>query len=347
MLLDADNYKRCVAGFALTDCAVRSRDTFYFVMMAEYDQDEPPPPDVDRLTRVNVCFAGKPMDQRWRLISFKGFDGLMGTVARASAGGRSPDAAQAPAEQFVGVDRDGQVVSFGGGKKEHERPIAAGPKGPRRGGVRKIRTIDGKVHASSGYRGLARREAHNQWVSLCDTLDFTPAKGALPNEYGFDDFDAFDANDLYAVGGKGDVWRFGPKGWLQLDFPTNQRLETVCCAGDGTVYVGGPSGSVWRGRDDEWHQVRRGDMVLSFRDMVWYRDRVYCTSDYGLWQIQGDRFSEADVPDEVKVCSGNLDVADGVMLLAGVHGAAVLEGESWTRIFDIFTFTGPPPGATP
>lgn len=331
MLLDVDNYKRCIAGFAMTDCAVRTRNTFYFVMLADYVQDEPPPPDVDRITRVNVCFTSKPMDQRWRLISFKGFDGLIGTVSRL------------PAEQFVGVDRDGQVVSFGSGAKEHEKPIVGGPKGPRRGGMRKLRTIDGKVHASSGYRGLARREEHNRWVSLCDTLDFVPAEGSFSNEYGFDDFDAFDASDIYCVGGKGDVWHRNATGWTHIDFPTNQRLEAVCCAGDGSVYIGGASGSVWKGRHDEWRLIHRGHKVLPFQDMVWYQDRVYCTSDYGLWEIVDDRVREADVPDEVKVCSGNLDVADGVMLLAGVYGAAVLDGEQWTRIFDTFTFTAPPP----
>lgn len=331
MLLDDDNYKRCVAGFAMTDCVVRSRDTFYFVMLSEYDPDEPPPADVDRVTRVNVCFAGKPMDQRWRFVSFKGFEGLTGAVSRL------------PIEQFVGADRGGQVVSFGGGKKEHEKSVPGGAKGPLRGGLRKLRTIDGKVHASSGYRGLARREDHNRWISLCDTLDFVPAEGSFPNEYGFEDFDAFSADDVYCVGGKGDVWHRSVAGWTQIDFPSNQALDAVCCAGDGAVYIGGASGSVWKGRLDEWRLIHRGNMVLPFRDIVWYQDRVYCTSDYGLWEIVGDRLQEASVPDEIKVCSGNLDVADGVMLLAGVHGAAYLEGTRWTRLFDTFTFTAPPP----
>ncbi len=331
MLLDLANYKRNVEGFTLTDCAVRTRDTFYFVMLSEYDPSEPPPADVDRTTRVNVCFVQKPVDQRWRLVSFKGFDGLTATVSRQ------------PSEQFVGVDRDGQVVSFGGGKKEHEQPIPTAPKGPKRGAIRKLRTIDGKVYASSGYRGLARREDHNRWVSLCDTMDFVPTRAVLPNEFGFDDFDAFDPNDIYCVGGKGDLWHRTEKGWVHLDFPSNQRLETVCCAGDGSVYIGGASGSVWKGRQDEWRQIHRGDMVLPFKDMVWYKDRVYCTSDYGLWEIVNNRVQEAAVPDEIRVCSGNLDVADGVMLLAGVHGAAYLEGETWTRIYDTMTFTAPPP----
>ena len=100
---------------------------------------------------------------------------------------------------------------------------------------------------------------------------------------------------------------------------------------------------VWKGRRDEWRLIHRGHMALPFRDMVWYRDRVYCTSDYGLWEIVDDRVREAAVPDAIRVCSGNLDVADGVMLLAGIHGAAYLDGERWTPIFDTFTLTGLPP----
>lgn len=329
MLLDTANYERCFKGFSLTDCAVRSRDVFYFVVVSDYDTADIPPPDAERMSRVVVCFASKPIQDRWRLVTFTGFDGLMAAAAHH------------PAEQFVGVDRDAQVVSFGSGAKEHEQPIPGGPKGPRRGGVRKLREFGRLVYASTGYRGLARREAHNKWISLCDTLDFMPAPGSLPSEYGFDDFDMFAADDIYCVGGKGDVWHRGTRGWTQIDFPSNMSLESVCCAGDGYVYIGAQNGSVWKGRHDEWKLIYRGNMVLPFRDMVWYRDRVYCTSDYGLWEIVGDVVQEADIPDEIKVCSGNLSVADGVMLLAGLYGAAFLEGDKWTRLWDTFTFTGP------
>jgi hypothetical protein len=36
----------------------------------------------------------------------------------------------------------------------------------------------------------------------------------------------------------------------------------------------------------------------------------------------------------VKVCAGHLSVADGVMLMAGTHGAAVHDGQQWQVIFN-------------
>lgn len=325
MLIDKANYKRCFSGFTLTGCAVRSREIFYFITLSEDDSDGP---DCDRLTRVNVCFAAKPMEERWRLITYRGMSRFQATVAPL------------PIVQLVGADLGGQVASFGSGTKAHESPIPCGPQGPIRGGVRRLRTIEGKVHVSSGYRGLARRDGISEWVSLCDKLEFVPTDG--PSVYGFEDFDAFSADDIYCAGGKGDVWHRSDKGWTQLDFPSKQGLSAVCCGGDGFVYIGGDGGSVWKGRNNDWRLIHSDNMTLPFNDMVWYLDRVYCTSDYGLWEIKGDRLSQASVPDDIKVCSGNLDVADGVMLLAGVYGAALLEGNVWKHIYDSFTFSGKP-----
>ena len=73
-------------------------------------------------------------------------------------------------------------------------------------------------------------------------------------------------------------------------------------------------------------------MTLAFKDMVWFDGKVWCTSDYGLWVIKDGKLKEAELPAEVTACAGNLSVGDGVMLLAGMYGATVYDGKTWTRL---------------
>lgn len=323
MLIDLGDYRRCFLGFTITDCVIRSRDIFYFVAVEEYDTEDVPPPDAERLTHVVVYFAKRPAETRWRRFSYKGFSGVLAGVAVH------------PKEQLVGVDLDGQVIAIGGGTHEIEASIPRDDAGPRRGAVRGLRTLEGELYVCSGNRGLGRRAGRNQWVSLCAGLPVDPDPDTSSLEHGFEDLDGFSAQDVYCVGGRGDVWRFDGQRWERVDFPSNMYLESVCCAGDGSVYIGAQSGSVWKGRGDEWRLIHRGELSLPFKDMVWFQDRVYCTSDYGLWEIVGDEVREAGVPPEIKICSGNLSVADGVMLLAGAFGAAWHDGSRWEQMFSI------------
>lgn len=136
----------------------------------------------------------------------------------------------------------------------------------------------------------------------------------------------------YCGGGKGDLWHFDGSTWEQCPVPTSMYVESLCCAGDGFVYVGLQSGSVMRGRDDKWKVIHVGSLTLPFKDMVWYDNKVWCTSDYGIWTIEDGKYLEPDLSAKVRSCSGNLSVGDGVMLLAGLYGATVYNGKKWTTL---------------
>jgi hypothetical protein len=153
----------------------------------------------------------------------------------------------------------------------------------------------------------------------------------------FVDIDGFNEEDMYVVAGRGVVWNLQGKTWKQISFPSNMFLESVCCAGDGYVYIGAQSGTVFRGRDNKWKLVQRGDLTLPFKDLVWHAGQLWGTSDYGLWTLSGDRIRRVDeIPSEIMVSAGNLSVADGMMLMAGTHGAAFHDGEKWQLIFNYY-----------
>ncbi len=176
---------------------------------------------------------------------------------------------------------------------------------------------------------MFKRVDRNHWIEI----------GPLPpmksGQSGFDDFDAFSETDIYAAGGRGDVWHYDGTAWHRIPFPSKMWIESVCCGQDGYVYIGAQSGTVFQGRGDAWKLIHEGDISLPFKDMVWFGDRVYATNDYGLWEIKDGAVQRSDAPIEITNCSGNLSVGDGVMLLAGHYGAALHDGTGWTRLFSI------------
>jgi hypothetical protein len=236
-----------------------------------------------------------------------------------------------PKEQFVGASLNDHVYVLGSGDDELEKDIPNWyqTKGVgARGGTRKLRTIGGHLYAVGGNRSLIRREGRNDWRFV----------GTLPEnakvDQGFGDVDGFSETDIYAAGGKGDLWHYDGKNWKQAPLPSNMDLWSICCAGDGYVYIGAESGSVFKGRNNEWKLIHRDSMALPFHDMVWFQNKVWCTSDYGLWVVENDKVLDADVPDKARACSGHLSVGDGVMLLAGMYGAALLDGKDWKMVID-------------
>jgi len=181
-------------------------------------------------------------------------------------------------------------------------------------------------------RALFERERIGTWRLIGSELPYTYSPSTTL-DFGFEDFDAFSPTDMVAVGGAGDVWEFNGQTWRQCAFPTNWGLSAVCCGGDGQVYICAGGGTIYRSRGDRWTRVAEADFALAFKDMVWYEDQLWCTSDYGLWTFDGKALREADVPSGVKICAGNLATRDGVLLVAGYGGAAFKRDGEWTVIF--------------
>jgi hypothetical protein len=313
MQISPEEYKKCFDGYQIIDCVVRKKDNCYFLAKKMYDVDKKAPPEFDLTKRVIPFFASKPAGKRWSKAELNNFDHLCAEVSLQ------------PTEQLVCMDLAGSVYAVGGGQAGMEATLAPFLKGgPLRGSIEKLRSIDGYVYAVGGNRSAMRREGKDNWLGF--TKDFPKPEGF---GQAFEDIDGFHANDLYCVGGKGDVWHYDGKTWKQLAFPSNVYLSTVCCAEDGFVYIGAQRGWVFKGKGDVWQCIHKDTMTLAFKDMVAYQGKVWCTSDYGLWEIEGDKVKESTAPAEVRACSGNLSVGDGVLLIAGLHGVALHDGTRW------------------
>lgn len=334
MSITKDEYRRRFKAdglyYGFRDCVVRDRDIFVFIAepeLTEEDKAEYEEKDwsFDLAPKGIITFIrDDPVGDQWS----GGFLSWITPIVGASL---------KPASHSVSIERGpayGRYENFnfvtGSGPAYEDEPLGD----LLRGAVRHMKMIDGWLYVCTGNRGLGKRLGRGKWQS-CNECFPKPDKGDYNK--GFADFDAFSESDIYLAGGRGDVWHFDGKKSRQIPIPTNIELKTVCCGGNGEVYISGEKGMTFHGRGDRWERVENEEpyedpSTLPFRDMVWYEDKVWASNDYGLWVIENNTIKEADVPDWVGKCSGDLSVGDGVLLLSGYHGAVFRENGEWHKI---------------
>ncbi len=313
------------AGHQIIDCAVRNDGIFYFSLMEDYTKSPTwtggEGPSSDQLLHRIVCYTrNAPSDEQWTHVELEGFSNISAGVS------------ELPKQQFVGSDKEGNIYVVGGGEAGIESPLQNWKEnGIVRGAILRLRTIEGVLYVVGNGRSVGYRESANQWKSLTQGISFS-----YDTEWstgGFRDIDGFNKSEIYCVGGQGDVWKFNGASWSRLRFPGKINLYSVCCAGDGFVYISGYGGTTFKGRDNKWKKIHDDTLSLPFKRMVWYEGKVWCTSDYGLWTIEDDRLDLADVSDEVKVTSGYISAKGSTLLLGGYSGASYCQDGKWTVIF--------------
>ena len=342
MSISTELYRDCFhewdMRFYFVDCAVRDRNIFMFSTMPLMDTEQMkrhgdlPPQTIVGYIR-NEGYWGVSFLQLWHKV-------VLGTSLNPLGHSVSIE----PHQMNISPDdRKGyRVFVTGSGEPYEDSPLKTydretkGADGAfERGTVEKLKMIDGWLYVCGGNRAFGKRLEKGKWESFtqCFPFEYNTGKGG----WGFADFDAFNEQDIYLAGGRGDVWHFDGKKARQIPIPTNVNLETVCCGGDGEVYISGSKGMTFHGRGDRWERVENEEPYedpsnLSFRDMVWYEDKVWATNPNGLWVIENNTIKEADVPHWVRACKGTLSVGDGVLLLAGSQGAVFRENGEWHKI---------------
>lgn len=327
MQITIQEYEDILFGFYIYGCAIRDRNKFGFIADrwysdAEVEEEERNKQDpAFRDKRLVTFFRDDPVGDQWGATDFENW----GTI--------SLGAALHPQSQYVAVElEEDRAYVIGSGESGIETFLSEKYSlgNPNRGGIRRIKMIGGYAYVCGGSRSVGKRIGKEKWLSHTDTIPRHPER----SHGGFDDIDGFDENDLYAVGGMGDVWRYDGKHWQQVAFPTNTWVQAVCCGGDGNVYISCYEGLTFMGRENRWKKIHDGGISLGFKDMVWHEDRVWCTNDNGLWTIhQGKLERVSGLPPEIYVCSGRLSAHDGVLLMAGLGGAAFRENGQWHSLY--------------
>ncbi|WP_431257445.1 hypothetical protein ACQ86G_22775 [Roseateles chitinivorans] len=340
-MLSKDVWKKYFDGFTVHDCAIFRRDGYCFVLVEEQSDRRTLP-----TTRFVTVIADRPITTA--NVPFGKTDNF---AFSSIACGITP-------AEYLAVDLTSKVYSANAKSNQFETPIEdlISLKTPHDTMVtiRKVVRAAGRVYAVGNNRRLYRRDGVNHWVDLHGEGIGAPMPAdyaAKPNadwghEIGFKDLSAFSGTDVYACGGKGDLWRFDGKTWHQCPLPTIAQLETVCCAGDGKVYVTDLHGNVWAGREERWTQVASSELGWGSQpvDAFWFKGRMLFGAQEGLYVIDGDKelvpLSEIEDGVPSSMVTGRIDISpDGNYLLtAGPYGACLYDGERWTRLFSAFDF---------
>jgi hypothetical protein len=320
-----EKWKRSFEGWHITACSVRNRNFVQIIARESLDDDElHNKEDVEIRTRsIQIRRHLEPESQR---TAHQGISGFSHPIAGSC---------NAPIEQDLVMSLGGDVYASGSGRDGMEHPRRPDGRGitPNR-----LVNIGGFSFAIGKARVILKRADINRW-------DLFPNEG-LPelkthfergardsagyySSFGFADLDGPNESLLYAVGGKGDVWRFDGKLWHQCDFPSNEALSTVTVAPDGNVYITGEGGSLWIGAEDTWRLAAPRPAASPFNDSVWFDDRLWLCSDYQLKVWNGEELVRAEHEGDVVPYCGHMDSRDGLLLIAGGSYAHCFDGQRW------------------
>ncbi|WP_437901080.1 hypothetical protein [Sorangium sp. So ce124] len=334
MILDREHWERHCAGYTVYDCAIMDAARTFYVMVESTDS-----PHRDPLPRTRFLFAraDRPLDQKRFVRSELGDFGFTEIAYGPSA------------IEFVAVDTGRQVFSYDRSRAGQEADIPGElPSTTLLAATSKIARVGQSMYAVGWPRRVYLRAGLSSWAPLDSGMPL-PKKLSSSHEddrieaqtnYTFNDLAGFSETDMYVVGDAGEVWRFDGARWGRCAFPTNQRLCTVACGADGKVYVTTQTGSIWVGRGDAWKLLVDVERSVPFRDSAWFGGKLWCGSDYGLWTVEGDELTTAELPAEVFLASGRIDVSPdgGHLLTAGAHGAALFDGARWELLFSSHEF---------
>lgn len=335
-MIDAKTFASIFAGFNIVDCTIRSPDILYVLLCEDYTQwtdwkEMGLTPAEDGLEKRLVGFRGK-LDDPWSI------DGSLYPFEVGHLG-----IATQPEPKAIVISSTGEVYSSGSGVNGSEQSPTKDDN-VNRGGVHKTRTFDGWLYACTGNRGLMKRKGPGQWIGLSHNFPLPPLREGstrLRERSGFRDFDGFCATDIYLAGGNGDLWHYNGQDARQIDFPSNVPLVSICCGGDGQVYVAGAIDLLFCGRGDTWKTIETPNLSVHLRQLAWFEDKLWATNDYGIWWVEGNKLVPARIPAEAKIASGYMSVAHGTLMLAGQNGDVALYRDGvWTTLVNAVTMYG-------
>ena len=316
--LNRELHKTYIEGYYIFDCAVRDKNIVYFCLRKSLsDHKASLMWDSDIATIFFALYINNPDDPF-------GSRPLIGyNKPRLGISIKPKNQALLTAR-----DADGHTSVMGGGGQFPDELIAQG-KAPA---TWKIKTINGYAYSVGGTRQVYKRVDIGTWVKI---------DNGLPDEeyshrIGFDDLDGFSEENMYAVGGLGDVWHFNGENWRQMKFPSDLELATVTCAGDGWIYITGEGGRIWRGRESTWELIHTGHSSVLWNDVCWFNNQLWLSSDYQFKILDGNELinpSYDGTPSGEKVSMwGHMDARDGLLVIASTDVAMSFDGSQWRTL---------------
>jgi hypothetical protein len=300
--------------FTFGSCIVRTRAILGFTAQKWLDDD----PLEQRETAVFFYYPEKPDESKWAVSGLGQATGVHGCAAFV------------PEERWVFVLDDGEVYVVGKGDDDYEKPISAKPN-LYFSNARAVRR--GRAVAVGSRRKVFIREAKDRWTQLSNGLFPQGDKTDLEHA-GFNDIDGFSEKDMYACGGRGDLWHYDGNRWRQVDVPTDAVLQNICCGEDGLVYITTNRRHVLIGRQTSWEVLEQEETEELLESIIWYGDTAIVSTLSSLYAVSRTSFGVPDIGAPPLKTTPLIGAGDGVLLVAGSDEAAMYVDKKWTVILE-------------
>jgi hypothetical protein len=313
LIFNKTETEKLFEGWNIVGVSIRAKDSFYFLLREEQQEEGSSKPDEEYKTRCVAYFGFLPGNKIATTdIEYFNRPGLATHFNDVT--------------QVVIVKANGEAFARGAGKQGMEE-VHEGVKL----NINKVKSLLGNVYVVGTDRDVYKRTGIGTW----EDMRYEIPKPTSANEWkrvGFQDIAAFANGDLYAVGGYGDVWCFldQTKKWVQCVFPFKTQLFNVVCAPDGYVYIGGEGGTIYKGKENTWEKLWEGNHSIPYNDMVWFNDQLCASSDYGFYRLANNAMTKSN--DEPYM--GHMDARDGMLLIATYNHAWLNDGQKWMTILE-------------
>lgn len=342
IMFDAYTWNKIGKGFFVKDCTLGFEDDRFGFLFVEDNHTRHP--DEGWETRFLAVRMDLPIQDRFYMC--RGTDMMSASLSSAWEPNQS---------EFVVADTLRHVWSYKPGEyKGVEEKIPFDSLGHQFGSaIMKIVRVGTTIYALGTPFRIYQRTDDQKWKEILDipmpsaffSKNVKRIVQTIDNSMLLD-LAGFSGNDMYAVGDAGTVWHFDGARWVKIPFPSNLRLTTVACAGDGFVYITDIRGSIWQGRGTNWSLLCKLNRSRPFSDSAWFDGRFWCANDVGMYVLDGtklvacDQSKLAPVPVAAAVHAHSIDVSpDGKrMLVCGGDGAALYDGTTWTILFSGIDF---------
>ncbi len=232
-----------------------------------------------------------------------------------------------PVEQAIALGTRGQIYCVGSGDI-HDELIDRSGQTPRL--MRGLGCIDGKAYAVGMGRTAFRRDGPHRWVRIDG--DLQPETGSAET-VGLEAIAGFSSSEIYAVGWNGEIWHYDGSHWSPIGSPTNVVLSTVCCAGDGYVYVGAHRGLLLRGRGQQWSSVEHEADIDDIWGIRWFQGKLYISTMYGLYTLEkNDELKHVDMGEDWPGTYFYLTSTEDILWSVGSKDVLSFNGSIWMRI---------------
>lgn len=303
---------RYLKNFVFGSCHVRTREILGFTAQKWPNTD----PLEQRETAVFFYYRDEVPDDRWAVSGIGHATGVSGCASFK------------PEERWIFLTDDGQVYVVGQGDDDYESPVSADPV-LYFSNVKSVR--NGHAIAVGPNRHVFLRRGPDDWVRLEAGL-YPDAEETNLEHAGFSDLDGFSEQDMYACGGRADLWHYDGGRWTQVELPINAVLERVCCGDDGFVYITTNLRAVVRGRGTAWDVITDGQPEQVLESMVCYDQKIIVSTVSELYVVDAFGFRPARLGEPKMKSKAHLAAGDGVLLVAGADEAAVFDGSKWEVI---------------